>query len=56
MKSIFKDIFKILKKIISFKIFLFYFLNIFENNFSMFKRELSAEKDTIFYLYVTSHA
>ena len=45
MKSNFNDIFKIL-----------FFLNIFENNLSMFKRELPAEKDTMFCLYVTSHA
>ena len=30
-----------------------YFFNIFENNYYMVKRELPAEKDTIFYLYVT---
>ena len=30
--------------------------NIFENNFYMVKRELPAEKDNIFYLYVTWHA
>ena len=28
----------------------------FENNFYMVKRELPAEKDTIFYLYVTKYA
>ena len=39
MKCTFKDIFKILKKNY------YYFLkNIFENNLSMFKRELPAEK------------
>ena len=48
MKSTFKDIFKILKKC-----FIFYLLNSFENNFYMVKRELPAEKDTLFYLYVT---
>ena len=49
-----KTIFKILKKvkIQKFNLFL-YFKNIFENNFSTFKRELPAEKDTILYLYVT---
>ena len=40
---IFKNILKMLK-------------NILENNFYMVKRELPAEKDTIFYLYVTWHA
>ena len=33
--------------------FVLYLKNIFENNFSMFKRELPAEKDTSIYLYVT---
>ena len=35
-------------KILNFFIFL---KNIFENNFHMVKRELPAEKDTIFYMY-----
>ena len=59
MKNNFKDIFKILKKSFFFKNKFIYFIfkkNIFENNLSMFKRELPAEKDTMFYLYVTSHA
>ena len=34
------------------KNYIFYFLNIFENNFYMVKKEQPAEKDTIFYLYV----
>ena len=33
--------------------FFSYFSNIFEINFYMVKRELPAEKDTTFYLYVT---
>ena len=41
MKSTFKDILNNTKKII------------FENNFTWLKKELPAEKDTIFYLYVT---
>ena len=54
MKSTFKVILKILKKKLFFsKKNFIYFLNIFENNFYMVKRELLAEKDTIFYLYVT---
>ena len=53
MKSIFKDIFKILKKLIFFKNLIFYSLNIFENNFYMVKSELPAGNDIIFYLYVT---
>ena len=48
VKIIFKNVFKILKKNL-------YFKNIFKNNLSMFKRELPAEKYTLFYLDVTSH-
>ena len=36
--------------------FCLFFYNIFKNNFYMVKRELPAEKDTIFYLYVALHA
>ena len=35
------------------QIIFWYFKNIFENKFYMVKRELPAEKDSIFYLYVT---
>ena len=53
MESTFKVIFQILEKNYFFQklnFFYFYFENIFENNFYMVKRELPAEKDTIFYL------
>ena len=56
LKISLKVLFIILKKKYFFQklnvIYLF-FKNIFENNFYMVKRELPAEKDTIFYLYVT---
>ena len=35
------------------KFFFFFFLNRFKDNFQVVKRELPAETDTIFYLYIT---
>ena len=46
MKRASKDILKV-------KFFIFLFLKYFCKYFYMVKRELPAEKDTIFYLYVT---
>ena len=51
LKISLKVLFLILKKKIFFNFF--FILNILENNFYMVKRELPAEKNTIFYLYVT---
>ena len=52
-ENIFQGTFHNTKKIIFSKIKFIIFLNIVENIFYMVKRELPADKDTIFYLYVT---